>query len=338
MSECLRIFDDKSRETAVFDPPDSSCIVIHKHLHFTTFTFYHDFKRAYVDETSSSEIPRDPHLVGRLLTQILDIRQPELRIYIYVEKLITDYIEQIKRVEDIHVGLGFLNKRFACDAEANIYRILGSALSRTEIGEKYYAADALIFTDFLAGERWNEQRPGTVLILNNDALNGPRQGRLIKRILDICTHTSQGLAGRHPARKHFDFMNNHLNNLSNIMKRAKDESQDDDFLFKEVLDEAATISEKVYETRATFTRRVAYWSIVKDKLTELHEQPIKGFTRIGTYFSGRFKPVSENCKMAIECQTGLAKQVEQAVEILETRSDLGRANVDKNIERLGYIY
>jgi len=155
----------------------------------------------------------------------------------------------------------------------------------------------------------------------NSRLNGPRLARLIKRLLDICSYTYQGLDGEKYAREQIQFMTERLHELSKITRDVECHKEQS-ALFAAVAQEQKRVTEQVSNTRAILTRSVAYWRIVEDKLSELNEQPIEGFTRFGVYIKGRFKHVADNCRMSISCQDNMVRHVDDVTDLLGARIDM----------------
>lgn len=295
---------------------------LRRHLGFFTVTFYINLlprkRRPSWDELDP--VPEAEKLYTALRRHI----QQNKPGYCQIVQVLVENVEQDYRVYD--------------ELETLFPSPLYNHASGSMVGDR----EAFFWTDFL-----HVQDNCTRIFIRNRERSEVRLGRLVRRLLAVCTYSTFIMDAKPRARGQLSFMRDRLRHINELMKSAENIDDNSDnlwLIYKRLAEQASYISAQITDTRSRFTASAAYWQIVRQRLAEMDEKRIASFPRLVRDVEKHVKPVADNCVMAIQCQTGMAKQVEQVAEIVRTKVDIIRSDQNaeikkrnRNIERVAKI-
>ncbi len=204
-------------------------------------------------------------------------------------------------------------------------------------GAKVSSGLATVWTDFRIGEDGY-----TRMLVHDHGLSPLRLGRVIRRIHEIETYRMMALLALPLARKVQRDLASVERNLSQVtadMLSARESSED-----AELLSRLSTIARDVEEissrTSYRFAAARAYASLVDKRITELGEEKVMSFQRLGVFLDRRFGPAMATCTATAERIASLAQRAERASNLLRTRVDIAleaqNQQVLKSMEKRGH--
>jgi len=175
--------------------------------------------------------------------------------------------------------------------------------------------DASVWSDF----RLTEDGTNRFLFINR-RLNAYRQGRMIRRLLEIETYrmmASLTLTTAKALSQELDAFDKTLVSLSE--RSAGGDGHDS----KGLLDAIALLSRQVVshtvKTRHRFGATQAYAQLVFERLAELRESHVGDCQRLGVFIERRFKPTVRYCAATEQRLEQLAKNVANLGDLLQAR-------------------
>ncbi|MGX1018349.1 putative membrane-anchored protein [Pseudomonas sp. Y3 TE3536] len=175
--------------------------------------------------------------------------------------------------------------------------------------------DASVWSDF----RLTEDGTNRFLFINR-RLNAYRQGRMIRRLLEIETYrmmASLTLTTAKALSQELDAFDKTLVSLSE--RSAGGDGHDS----KGLLDAIALLSRQVVShtvrTRHRFGATQAYAQLVFERLAELRESHVGDCQRLGVFIERRFKPTVRYCAATEQRLEQLAKNVANLGDLLQAR-------------------
>ncbi|NUT78114.1 DUF3422 domain-containing protein [Pseudomonas sp. C1C7] len=182
-------------------------------------------------------------------------------------------------------------------------------------GSSIGGGDAAVWSDF----RLHEDGESRFLFINNH-LNAYRQGRMIRRLLEIETYRMMASLSLPAAKQLSSQLNVFDKKLAELSERnaAPDSSN-----AKELLTEIAGLSAEVVSLSAKhrhrFSATQAYAQLVFERLAELRENHAGDCQRMGIFIERRFKPTVRYCAVTEQRLDVLAKSVANLGELLQAR-------------------
>ncbi|WP_419709571.1 DUF3422 domain-containing protein [Pseudomonas sp. NFX224] len=182
-------------------------------------------------------------------------------------------------------------------------------------GSSIGGGDAAVWSDF----RLSECGENRFLFINNH-LNAYRQGRMIRRLLEIETYRMMASLSLPAAKQLSSQLNVFDKTLVDLSERnaAPDRSNT-----KALLSEIAELSAKVVSLAAKhrhrFSATQAYAQLVFERLAELRENRAGDCQRLGIFIERRFKPTVRYCAVTEQRLDVLAKSVANLGELLQAR-------------------
>jgi len=152
-------------------------------------------------------------------------------------------------------------------------------------------SDAIVWSDFrLCHEGTNR------FLFINKALNAYRQGRMIRRLLEIETYRMMASLSLPTAKK----LSNQLAEFEKKLVNLSELNAGlDRMSAKNLLADIASLSAKVVnlkaKTRHRFSATQAYAQLVFERLDELRESHVGDCQRLGIFIERRFKPTVRYC-------------------------------------------
>jgi uncharacterized membrane-anchored protein len=178
---------------------------------------------------------------------------------------------------------------------------------------------ALIWTDF----RIAEDGYSRLLVLDR-GLSPMRLGRVVRRLHEIETYRMMALLAFPLARQmqqELGPLEQRLTTIINGMTQTRSPEED-----KQLLHGLSTIAHDVEElsNRASFRFAAAraYAALVNKRISELGEERVMNYQRLGVFLDRRFSPAMTTCTAVADRIAGLAARSERASNLLRTRVDI----------------
>ena len=176
-------------------------------------------------------------------------------------------------------------------------------------------SDAIVWSDFkLCPEGTNR------FLFINKGLNAYRQGRMIRRLLEIETYRMMASLALPTAKE----LGNQLTTFERTLVRLSELNTSlDATSAKNLLADIASLSAQVVslkaKTRHRFSATQAYAQLVFERLGELRESHVGGCQRLGVFIERRFKPTVRYCAVTEQRLDQLAKSVVNLGDLLQAR-------------------
>ncbi|MBN3862543.1 DUF3422 domain-containing protein [Pseudomonas frederiksbergensis] len=175
--------------------------------------------------------------------------------------------------------------------------------------------DATVWSDFrLSADGTNR------FLFVNKRLNAYRQGRMIRRLLEIETYRMMASLSLTTAKALSAQLNVFDKTLVNLSERN---AGPDTGNAKELLTDIASLSAQVVsstaKTRHRFSATQAYAQLVFERLGELRETHVGDCQRLGIFIERRFKPTVRYCDVTEQRLEQLAKSVANLGDLLQAR-------------------
>ncbi|WP_447802893.1 DUF3422 domain-containing protein [Pseudomonas serbica] len=182
-------------------------------------------------------------------------------------------------------------------------------------GSSIGGGDAAVWSDF----RLSECGENRFLFINHH-LNSYRQGRMIRRLLEIETYRMMASLSLPAAKQLSSQLNGFDRTLAGLSERNAAPGTSN---AKVLLTEIAALSAKVVNLSAKhrhrFSATQAYAQLVFERLAELRENRAGDCQRLGIFIERRFKPTVRYCAVTEQRLNVLAKSVANLGELLQAR-------------------
>ncbi|MEG1040381.1 MAG: DUF3422 domain-containing protein [Pseudomonas sp.] len=181
--------------------------------------------------------------------------------------------------------------------------------------------DAVVWSDF----RLTEDGTNRFLFVNR-RLNAYRQGRMIRRLLEIETYRMMASLSLDTAKALSSQLDDYERSLVSLSERnvASDGGN-----AKALLADIAQLSRQVVgstvKSRHRFSATQAYAQLVFERLGELRESHVDDYQRLGIFIERRFKPTVRFC-------AATEQRLEQVAESVANLGDLLQARVQVEME------
>jgi uncharacterized membrane-anchored protein len=175
--------------------------------------------------------------------------------------------------------------------------------------------DAIVWSDF----RLNEDGNNHILFVNR-RLNAYRQGRMIRRLLEIETYrmmASLSLTTAKDLSAQLDVFDKTLVTLSE--RNAESNGSNAKALLADISNLSAQVVSSTAKTRHRFGATQAYAQLVFERLGELRESHVGDCQRLGVFIERRFKPTVRFCSATEQRLEYLAKSVANLGDLLQAR-------------------
>jgi len=175
--------------------------------------------------------------------------------------------------------------------------------------------DAVVWSDF----RLTEDGTNRFLFINR-RLNAYRQGRMIRRLLEIETYRMMASLALDNAKALSSQLDSYDRTLVSLSERnvASDGGN-----AKALLEDIAQLSRQVVgstvKNRHRFSATQAYAQLVFERLGELRESHVADCQRLGVFIERRFKPTVRYCTATEQRLEHLAESVANLGELLQAR-------------------
>ncbi|WEZ86616.1 DUF3422 domain-containing protein [Pseudomonas sp. NyZ480] len=175
--------------------------------------------------------------------------------------------------------------------------------------------DAAVWSDF----RLTDDGINRFLFINR-RLNAYRQGRMIRRLLEIETYRMMASLTLSTAKKlslELDRFDNILVSLSE--RSARNDADDSKGLLEAIAHLSRQVVSRTVTTRHRFGATQAYAQLVFERLGELRESHVGDCQRVGVFIERRFKPTVRYCAATEQRLEQLAKNVANLGDLLQAR-------------------
>ncbi|CAM3759811.1 hypothetical protein CCOS865_04869 [Pseudomonas reidholzensis] len=175
--------------------------------------------------------------------------------------------------------------------------------------------DAVVWSDF----RLTEDGTNRFLFINR-RLNAYRQGRMIRRLLEIETYrmmASLALSTAKALSQELDAFDKTLVSLSE--RSASVAGHDSKALLEAIAHLSRQVVSRTVKTRHRFGATQAYAQLVFERLGELRESHVGDCQRLGVFIERRFKPTVRYCSATEQRLEQLAKNVANLGDLLQAR-------------------
>jgi uncharacterized membrane-anchored protein len=180
-------------------------------------------------------------------------------------------------------------------------------------GSSIGGGDAAVWSDF----RLSECGENRFLFINNH-LNAYRQGRMIRRLLEIETYrmmASLALPAAKQLSQQLDVFDKTLTDLSE--RNAAPDRSNTKALLSEIAELSANVVSLAAKHRHRFSATQAYAQLVFERLAELRENRAGDCQRLGVFIERRFKPTVRYCAVTEQRLDDLSESVANLGELLQ---------------------
>jgi Protein of unknown function (DUF3422) len=292
----------RHQETLIAE--DKKC-VIQNHTEFLSITFM--LHRERLTKSEWSAIPKT--VVSWRTEDFI----PDVASHIRLEK---NSLEEDASYNLAQIFNGQFQKKFLVH---DIYRDL--LASRVSDG-------ALVWTPFRPFEDGFNR-----MLVHNVDLSRARTGRLIQRLVEIDTYVFMALLGLSSARTQLRTLRTHQNELSSILSRKPESKKDQRGIYERLSELSQFIGQDIASTRYRFFASRAYADIVWERVEQLREQKVTGWSRIGYFLDRTFRPAIQTCDAALNFQNAISQSIEQAAGLLGAGVSIDLELEGKTIER-----
>lgn len=179
---------------------------------------------------------------------------------------------------------------------------------------------SLVVTDLRLRETGFER----MLVVCPPGTSETRVGRISARLLEIETYRIMALRGLPVAKALTPVLLQTERALADITAQLEAKSADDQQLLDTLVAEAARIERATAEHAYRFSATRAYDELVRQRLTELREQPIPGTQTLGEFMQRRLSPAMATVAATAQRLASLSERIARASALLRTRVDIAR--------------
>ena len=175
---------------------------------------------------------------------------------------------------------------------------------------------------------WADFRIGadgyTRIMIHDHGMSPMRLGRLTRRLHELETYRMMALLGLPLARK----MQSELGPLEHALSAtvgsmlSVNGSAEDGKLLSKLTTIARDVEELSNRSNYRFSATRAYAALVEKRVTELGEERVMSYQRLGVFLDRRFSPAMATCTAVTDRINGLAARSERASNLLRTRVDI----------------
>ncbi len=149
-----------------------------------------------------------------------------------------------------------------------------------------------------------------------------RAGRISQRLLEIETYRLMALRGLPVAKSLAPMLQQTEDALAAITMRLEDAAASDCELLDRLTELAVRVERATAEHGFRFSATRAYDTLVRQRITELREQPIPGTQTIGEFMQRRLSPAIATVESTAQRLASLSQRIERAGALLRTRVDI----------------
>lgn len=181
-------------------------------------------------------------------------------------------------------------------------------------GSSIGGGDAAVWSDFRLSECGQNR-----FVFENKNLNAYRQGRMIRRLLEIETYRMMASLSLPTAKMLTAQLDTFDKNLADLSERNAHQHDNARTLLGEIAHLSAQIVSLGARHRHRFGATQAYAQLVFERLNELREARTGECQRLGVFIERRFKPTVRYCAVTEQRLESLAKNVANLSDLLQAR-------------------
>jgi uncharacterized membrane-anchored protein len=205
--------------------------------------------------------------------------------------------------------------------------LIGSKMGRTSDNQSH----SHLMTNLKIGQDGFER----ILVLAAKNTSENRAGRIVQRLLELETYRIMSLLSLPLAKKLTLQLRETEVQLVEITERLEKKKDSDDVLLNELAALAARVESITAENSYRFSAALAYDAIVRERISEMREQPLSGIQTVGEFMQRRLAPAIATVKATSERLAALAQRVSRASALLRTRVEIAaEAHNQQLLEKL----
>ena len=189
---------------------------------------------------------------------------------------------------------------------------------------------ATVWTDFRIGADGY-----TRMLVHDHGLSPMRMGRLTRRLHELETYRMMALLAFPLARQ----LQAELGPLEKSLSQTVDHmlsargADEDASLLQQLSGIARDVEEISNRTSYRFAAARAYAALVNKRLSELSEERVMNYQRLGVFLDRRFSPAMTTCNAVSERISSLAARTERASNLLRTHVDIALEGQNQQLLR-----
>ena len=205
--------------------------------------------------------------------------------------------------------------------------VIGSKMGRTADNHSH----SHLMTNLRIGSDGFER----MLVLASPQTSENRSGRIAQRLLELETYRIMSLLSLPVAKKLSAKLAQTEIQLVEITKRLEKKIDSDEVLLNDLAGLAAEVESITAENSYRFSAARAYDGIVRERISEMREQPLSGIQTVGEFMQRRLAPAMATVNATSERLAALAQRLSRASALLRTRVDIAtEAHNQELLEKL----
>lgn len=205
--------------------------------------------------------------------------------------------------------------------------VIGSKMGRTADNHSH----SHLMTNLRIGSDGFER----MLVLASPQTSENRSGRIAQRLLELETYRIMSLLSLPVAKKLSAKLAQKEVQLVEITKRLEKKIDSDEVLLNDLAGLAAEVESITAENSYRFSAARAYDGIVRERISEMREQPLSGIQTVGEFMQRRLAPAMATVNATSERLAALAQRLSRASALLRTRVDIAtEAHNQELLEKL----
>lgn len=205
--------------------------------------------------------------------------------------------------------------------------VIGSKMGRTSENQSH----SHLMTNLRIGSDGFER----ILVLASPQTSENRSGRIAQRLLELETYRIMSLLSLPVAKKLGAKLAQTEIRLVDITNRLEKKIDSDELLLNDLAGLAAEVESITAENSYRFSAARAYDGIVRERISEMREQPLSGIQTVGEFMQRRLAPAMATVNATSERLAALAQRLSRASALLRTRVDIAtEAHNQELLEKL----
>ena len=155
------------------------------------------------------------------------------------------------------------------------------------------------------------------ILIRDISLRPARLGRLVRRLAEIDMYVALGGRNFYKAQEQLKTFAQHERDLKNIVdEESFVRAENDRELYKHLSAVSKKVASLIAETRYDFQATLAFSELVSQRIRELREERLEGWTRIGYFLDRTFRPCVRTCESALRYQIAVSQGIQEAASLL----------------------
>jgi uncharacterized membrane-anchored protein len=205
--------------------------------------------------------------------------------------------------------------------------VIGSKMGRTADHKSH----SHLMTNLRVGPDGFER----MLVLAPPQTSENRSGRIAQRLLELETYRIMSLISLPLAKKLGAKLAQTEIQLVEITRRIEKKIDSDEVLLNDLAALATEVESITAENSYRFSAARAYDAIVRERISEMREQPLSGIQTVGEFMQRRLAPAMATVNATSERLAALAERLARASALLRTRVDIAaEAHNQELLEKL----